>query len=79
MKIILSNRQVEVFRTDVRGPLSAEQLIAKLKMHFPVTRITIDLKDCDRVLRIESREGKVDVSLVMKLVREDGFSIFPLD
>jgi len=43
---------VEVFRTTVATPAQAAGLIAGLQRRFPACRITFDLDDCDKVLRM---------------------------
>ena len=45
---------VEVFKTNVAEAGQANELVSLLQQHFPSGRITFDLEDCDRVLRIES-------------------------
>lgn len=44
---------IEVFKTDVQQPGTANLLIAKLILLFPGSRVNFDLEDCDRVLRVE--------------------------
>ncbi|GAB3931345.1 hypothetical protein [Mucilaginibacter myungsuensis] len=44
---------VEVFKTDVQQPGTANVLIVKLTLLFPGSRVNFDLDDCDRVLRVE--------------------------
>lgn len=46
-------KMVEVFKTNVAEAAHAERLIALLQRHFPGGRITFDLEDCDKVLRVE--------------------------
>lgn len=46
---------IEVFKTDVQQPGTANLLIAKLMLLFPGCRVNFDLEDCDRVLRIEGK------------------------
>ena len=42
----------EIFRTDVKEPSQAQQFIIMLSQYFPGSRITFDLEDCDKVLRV---------------------------
>lgn len=63
---------ITVFKTDVQRAAQAKKLVNYLLQHFPGSKINIDLKDCDKVLRVEGEdlvEGKV-----MKLVRETGIA-----
>ncbi|QKJ32109.1 hypothetical protein HQ865_20855 [Mucilaginibacter mali] len=47
---------IEVFKTDVQQPGTANLLIAKLILLFPGSKVNFDLEDCDRVLRVEGEE-----------------------
>ena len=63
---------ITVFKTNVNRISEAKKLVKYLLQHFPGSKINIDLKDCDKVLRVEGEnfiEGKI-----MMLVRETGFS-----
>ncbi|MES2560684.1 MAG: hypothetical protein V4590_13145 [Bacteroidota bacterium] len=44
---------IEVFKTSIETIQSAQAVIQQLNNLFPLLRITIDLDDCDRILRIE--------------------------
>ena len=44
---------VEVFKTDVAHPTQAAVMLELLSWHYPGCRISFDLDDCDRILRIE--------------------------
>jgi len=44
---------VEVFKTNVDTEYFAGKITALLLTHFPLCKISFDLEDCDRVLRIE--------------------------
>lgn len=46
------DEHVEVFRTTVTTPAQAAGLIARLQRRYPAARITFDLDDCDKVLRM---------------------------
>ncbi len=42
---------IAVFKTDVHEAVR-DTVLQLLRVHFPDSHITIDLEDCDRVLRI---------------------------
>jgi hypothetical protein len=69
---------VEVFKTNVHSAQDALDLISALKKTFPSFNINIDMEDCDRVLRIESYGGYIDVARIEVTVKEKGYSIEPL-
>ena len=62
---------IEVFKTNVQKVSQAKKLIDLLLQHFPNSKINFDLKDCDRVLRVEGVNFMVEK--VMMLVKERGF------
>lgn len=48
-------KMVEVFKTNVTAAIEAAKLVALLQGYFPGSKISFDLEDCDRVLRVEGR------------------------
>jgi len=69
---------VEVFRTNVTTRRKAATLLRNLRACFPAYRITFDLTDCDRVLRVESPEGLPDAGAVAALLQAHGYACVPL-
>lgn len=63
---------VEVFKTDVQEVRRAGKLIKLLLGHFPSHKINFDLKDCDRILRIEG--ASINTVLVINTLKMEGFS-----
>jgi hypothetical protein len=62
---------IEVFRTTISTKQEANKILKKIHALFPDTKATLDLTDCDRVLRIE---GEVfSISEIVKVVSEAGF------
>lgn len=51
---------IEVFKTNVNSEQQAREIVAMLKDRFGYARVSFDLGDCDRVLRIESSEVRAD-------------------
>lgn len=50
-----SIREILVYRTNVQTTQDAAKVLGKLRSVFhPAERATIDLEDCDKVLRVES-------------------------
>ena len=62
---------VEVFKTDVHKAGQARDLVSLLRHHFPGSKINFDLEDCDKILRVEGFNFKVEKIIV--LVRQKGF------
>lgn len=59
---------VKVYKTDVENPQVAESIIRVLLHEYPAYRVTFDLQDCDRVLRVEGGDFETEhvASLVVK-------------
>jgi hypothetical protein len=62
---------VEVFKTNVDRSELANQLISRLRVHFPFSRINFDLEDCDKILRIEAHQVCIDT--IIDLLKTSGF------
>lgn len=62
---------VEVFKTNVTGSEQAKELVARLLIRFPQSRINVDLLDCDKVLRVEGKE--VCPHTIVSLVSNYGY------
>lgn len=62
---------VEIFKTNIGIAAEAERIIFLLLQQFPGSRTTIDLEDCDKVLRVEG--FGVCAQEIILLVQENGF------
>ena len=62
---------VEVFKTNVDKNELADQLISRLRVQFPTSRINFDLEDCDKILRIEDHQ--VCMETIIDLLKTSGF------
>lgn len=65
---------VEVFKTDVKDRRHADMLISRIRQTFSGYRANFDLEDCDKILRIECTTGSVQASLVVRLLKESGYT-----
>jgi hypothetical protein len=63
---------VKVFITDVFSKISAADIIADLLFVYPNHRITFDLDDIDKVLRLEGDD--IDSRWVENYVNKKGFT-----
>lgn len=68
---------IEVFKTNVQEFSEAQKLVALLRKHFPNSKINFDLDDCDKVLRVEGNNLRIEK--VVTLVMEKGFLCKVLD
>ena len=63
---------IEIFRTNISDSATAQRIIADLLTRRPELDVSIDLDDCDRVLRIVSPLETIDPKEVIGLVEETG-------
>ena len=68
---------VEVFKTDVKWQKQAKMLHAVLSRQFPFIKISFDLADCDRILRIEGSD--FCPLKVIELLNHNGHQCLVLD
>ena len=50
---------VEVFKTNVKDPDHASQLIDQIHLSFNEYKANFDLDDCDKILRVECSAGSI--------------------
>lgn len=63
---------VEIFKTNVNDRHEAEKLIGKLAIAFPAYASNFDLEDCDRILRVETFSGSIQVSGLIEFLLHSG-------
>jgi len=68
---------VEVFKTNVQEESQSDKMVQLLLHHFPDSRISFDLEDCDKILRVEGDE--VCPVTIIKMLRGRGFDCLVLD
>ena len=64
---------VEVFSTSVKTKGQADMLLGRLQKAYPAYSINFDLEDCDKILRVAFRSGKIDENGILKIIRDLGF------
>lgn len=63
---------IELFKTNIKKRKDAASIIEQLNTHYPFSKITIDLHDCDRILRIEGEQ--VQPVLIKNVLHSFGYS-----
>ena len=63
---------VEVFKTNVQKKTESKMLLSVLSETFPSFKISFDLSDCDKVLRVEGEN--MEALRIMILLKEHGFT-----
>lgn len=66
---------VEIFKTNVEEVSKASSIVEKLLQQFPAYRINFDLNDCDRILRVETRDAAVDIDAIIESAEKYSFEI----
>lgn len=60
-----------IFKTNLSCTASADKVIEKIKQNHVCNQVTVDLDDCDKVLRVD---GDVPMAAVIAYVEQQGFS-----
>lgn len=69
---------VEVFRTSVRGRRAGAVVLTQLRRRWPGWRITLDLGDPDRILRVQTVGEAVPVGTIRAELAKSGYLCEPL-
>ena len=64
---------IEVFRTNVKDSQHADILVTKIQGLYSEYSANFDLEDCDKILRVSSSSGCIEVSPLIKLMNRCGF------
>lgn len=68
---------ITLFRTNIRSREQAEQVIVSLSLNYPNAKVTIDLDDSDRVLKLRAKFANTES--VVGIVSRMGFDCSELD
>lgn len=63
---------VEVFKTNVKDGRQALLLLERIHAAFAGYKANFDLDDCDRILRVRSISGSVEIYHLIALLKELG-------
>ncbi|WP_236675860.1 hypothetical protein [Chryseolinea lacunae] len=72
---------IEVFKTNVHDRSVANMLIDRIHETFVEYRVTFDLEDCDKILRVKSFGGTVQCHEIIALLGAFGFhaEVLPME
>jgi len=62
---------VEIFRTNVANKNKAKKIEDAVHSNFDY-KVNFDLEDCDRILRVESNDGRLDVFKILQFLKCQG-------
>ena len=68
---------VEIFKTNMQHSELAEQLASILRSRLAFSKITFDLEDCDKILRVEANQ--ICVETVIEILSTHGLQCEVLD
>jgi hypothetical protein len=70
---------IEIFKTDIQTPAEALAITIGILESLSGYHITIDLDDSDKVMRIASRNGELDINAVLDTVGKFSKKVALLD
>ena len=70
---------VGIFRTNIYSEQDKNKVISAIRLQFDVYSCSIDLEDCDKVLRIVSAQDTIEESDVINFMQSIGFQCDILD
>lgn len=66
---ILKKTLIEVYSTNIYCTRQAEQLEASIISEFPHVKVSYDLQDCDKILKVS---GDFDPSAIVEIAKHAG-------
>lgn len=64
---------IEVFKTNVKFKKDAKRILSILNSKLAGHKINFDLSDSDKILRVENNQNGINISLIKKLLMNEGF------
>jgi hypothetical protein len=68
---------VEIFKTNVVEASQAGSIVAFLLQYFRFSRVSFDLEDCDKILRVEGES--IPNTKIIEILTKKGFQCHVLD
>lgn len=68
------DNDVQVFRTNIESLKGADRLKEELSALYPSSMVSFDLEDCDKILRIETR-NQIDTNQIILIGQQLGVVI----
>tara|TARA_R110000744_G_scaffold56588_1_gene119366 strand:- start:35535 stop:35762 length:228 start_codon:yes stop_codon:yes gene_type:complete len=73
----LTDKNIEVFKTNVQKESEANKIILKLLGRFAYQNVNFDLEDCDKILRI-SHSQNINEENIVETLESLGYFCQPL-
>lgn len=64
---------VEVFKTNVTAPEQANMIVRRIAAAFDNYTANFDLEDCDKILRVETSDLRIEVVTLIAMLKDLGF------
>lgn len=66
---------VKVYKTNVNEHSRAKLIMEAIRNTLPGSDPSFDLEDCDKVLRVESRNGNINENEIIGILKKYGYQI----
>lgn len=64
---------IGIYKTNVDNRSKARKLLDEIRRKLPESEPSIDLDDCDNVLRVEYSDSEMDESKIKEILRDHGY------
>ncbi|MCF6404713.1 hypothetical protein L3C95_17580 [Chitinophaga filiformis] len=71
--------EIGIFRTNICTPQDKNNVIQAIQQHFNTTTCSIDIEDCDKVMRIVAGPVTVEEHDIILFIRRMGYQCERLD
>lgn len=68
-------KTIGVYKTNVDDPSRAKTIVQEIRRILPGSDPSIDLEDCDKVLRIEHAEGRINELKLTEIFARFGYNL----
>jgi hypothetical protein len=66
---------IEIFKTNVTNKRLASRVLKTLRTSLPCYHFNFDLEDCDRILRAQSTGEPIEITSIIKIVKDQYIEI----
>jgi len=71
--------EIGIFRTNICTHQDKKDVIQAIQQHFNITNCSIDIEDCDKVMRIVASPATVEENDIILFIRRMGYQCERLD
>lgn len=68
-------KTIEVYKTDINERSKADTILDKIRRNLPGSDPSIDLEDCDNVLRVENPLSGINESQIRQILSDYGYKM----